>query len=80
VRAGFIVRTRADAELREARARTTTRRDCALASGAQCVSTDFPVPDRRYSDYEVRLPGGASARLNPVNTAPTPAAAFATPN
>ncbi|RXK53778.1 hypothetical protein ESB00_19020 [Oleiharenicola lentus] len=66
VRRGFLVRTRADEELREARADDGTRRERALASGAHFISTDFPEADPRYSDYAVRLPGGVTARLNPV--------------
>lgn len=66
VRRGFLVRTRADEELREARANDLTRRDRALASGAQFISTDFPEADSRYSDYAVRLPGEVTARQNPV--------------
>ncbi len=66
VRRGFLVRTRADEELREARANDGTRRERALASGAQFISTDFPEADPRVSDYAVQLPGGVTARLNPV--------------
>ncbi|MGI6460748.1 MAG: Ca2+-dependent phosphoinositide-specific phospholipase C [Candidatus Hydrogenedentales bacterium] len=70
VRQGFIVRTRADADLREGRANDTGRRETALASGAQIVSTDFPRgeadPD---TGYQVELPGKVAARPNPV-TAP----------
>jgi hypothetical protein len=66
VKAGFLVRTRADADTVEARANDTTRRDAALASGAQYVSTDYPRPDLRLSDYQVRLPLGAIALCNPV--------------
>lgn len=66
VRRGFMVRTRADEELREARANDGTRRDRALASGAHFISTDFPEADSRYSGYQVSLPDGAVARLNPV--------------
>ena len=40
VEAGFIVRTRADADTVQARSGDTTQRDAALASGAQYVSTD----------------------------------------
>jgi hypothetical protein len=46
-----------------------TQRDAALASGAQIVSTDYPVPgaaSRWGSDYVAQLPGGAPARCNPV--------------
>ena len=45
VAAGFLVRTRADANTRQARSGDTTMRDKALSSGAQFVSTDYPVPD-----------------------------------
>jgi hypothetical protein len=67
VAAGFLVRTRADAETREARANDTRRRDAALASGAHYVSTDYLWPDPRFSGgYRVTLPGGGAARCNPV--------------
>jgi hypothetical protein len=67
VEAGFIVRTRADADLVEARTGDTTRRETALASGAQIVSTDFPVPNPPVGgDYVVQIPDGTPARCNPV--------------
>lgn len=66
VAAGIVVRTRADADTVQARTGDTTRRDAALASGAQFVSTDYLEPDERFTDYVVRLPGGAVARCNPV--------------
>lgn len=70
VAAGYVVRTRADADTWEARANDTRRRDAALASGAQWVSTDFPVPGRAFgTPYVVRIPGGTPLRCNPVNTA-----------
>jgi hypothetical protein len=67
VRAGYIVRTRADADTEEARSGDTTRRDAALASGAQFVSTDYPEPGPFGTDYVVAIPGGAPARCNPLN-------------
>lgn len=68
VASGFIVRTRADADTTEARNDDTTRRDAALASGAQFVSTDFPVPSPSFgTGYFVEIPGGTTARCNPVN-------------
>ncbi len=70
VAAGFLVRTRADADTREARAGTTTRREAAFASGAQYISTDYIWPDTRFSDFTVSLPGGGEARCNPVNAPP----------
>lgn len=67
VKAGFLVRTRADADTAEARSNDPTRRDKALASGAQFVSTDFAEPNPEFSDYHVRLPDNAVARINPVS-------------
>ncbi len=70
VKAGFLVRTRADADTKQARKGDGTQRDKAMASGAQFVSTDYREPDRRLSDYSVQLPGGRVARSNPVSGDP----------
>jgi hypothetical protein len=44
-------------------------RDTALASGAQFVSTDYPVPDPLIDpEFSVGLPGGVVARCNPLIT------------
>jgi hypothetical protein len=68
VAAGYLVRTRADADTVQARSGDTTMRDAALASGAHFVSTDFPVPNPDFgTGYEVHIPGGEVARCNPVN-------------
>ena len=69
VKAGFIVRTRADADTVEARSNDRTRQGVAFATGAQYVSTDYMTPDTRFSTYEAHLPGGGTARLNPVTAA-----------
>ena len=66
VKAGIIVRTRADADTLEARSGDVARREAAFASGAQYVSTDYMSPDVRFGDYRVELPGGGVARRNPV--------------
>ncbi len=66
VKAGFIVRTRADADTWEARRNDTSRQVAAFASGAQYVSTDYMHPDTRFGPYEARLPGGGIARLSPA--------------
>jgi hypothetical protein len=69
VKQGFLVRTRADADTHEARTGDTHRRDAALASGAQIVSTDYPAFEpSRWTGYKVALPGGVAARCDPVNT------------
>ncbi len=70
VAAGYVVRTRADADTVQARTGDTTMRDAALRSGAQWVSTDYPT--RREispfgTDYFVELPGGGVARCNPIS-------------
>jgi hypothetical protein len=71
VTAGFVVRTRADADTREARTGDTAPRDHALASGAQWVSTDYPVPDTRWGHrYVASIPGGTPARCNPLSAPP----------
>ena len=65
-RAGYLVRTRADADTVEARANSTLRRDAAFNSGAVFVSTDYYLPARHFnSDYQVTLPGGGAVRFNP---------------
>jgi hypothetical protein len=68
VKQGFIVRTRADADLIEPRNGDTSRREVALRSGAQIVSTDFEVAVPAIGgDYVVQIPGGTPARCDPVN-------------
>jgi hypothetical protein len=67
VKAGFIVRTRADAETLQARRNDPTQRDAALASGAQYVSTDYMWADPRFAGgYTVRLTDDKVAVCNPV--------------
>ena len=66
VAAGFIVRTRADADTVQARTGDTSMRDA--ASGAQFVSTDYVFPDEVFgTGYVADLPGEAAARCNPVS-------------
>jgi len=77
VAAGFLVRTRTDAGTVEARADDTTRRDAAIASGAQLLSTDFPEPDPRFSPYRVSLPpppepSPSRAPVTPAGPTPPP--------
>jgi len=61
VEAGYIVRTRADADTVQARTGETAQREAALESGAQYVSTDYPVPDPDFgTGYFVAIPDGAT--------------------
>jgi hypothetical protein len=69
---GYLVRTRTDVPGIDAPAGDTTRRDAAIASGAQYLSTDYYVAEPMLaSDYVVELPGAegreGAARCNPVN-------------
>ena len=64
--AGYIVRTRADADTWEARSGDDTRLQAAIRSGAQMISTDYYRADPRagqkgWSHYRAVLPGGAVA-------------------
>jgi hypothetical protein len=74
VRRGYFVRTRSDIPLDQASTGDTGMLRDALESGAQMVSTDFPVPGlaARYgSGYVAELPPGEGpVRCNPVNVRP----------
>jgi hypothetical protein len=70
---GYVVRTRADAPVETPQSGDTSQRDLALSSGAQWVSTDYPIPGmtaRFNSTYFAEIPGGTPARCNPVNAPP----------
>jgi len=72
VEAGYLVRTRTDVPGVDANAGDTARREAALASGAQYLSTDHYVDDPELDGtFVVDLPGDGAARCNPVN-APDP--------
>lgn len=65
VREGFIVRTRADANTREAREDNYTRWKAAKKSGAQIITTDYIVPSLTFSSpYHVGL--GVIYREDPL--------------
>jgi hypothetical protein len=82
VAAGYVVRTRADVDTAQARSNDTSMRDAALASGAQWVSTDYPVAAdsaRFGTTYAVQIPGTARCTpVAPVN-APVACTSIATP-
>ena len=72
VRKGYLVRTRTDENTKEARTNDTAKRDAALASGAQLLSTDYPASEpSQWTTYSVSFPDGAVARCNPVNAPPS---------
>jgi hypothetical protein len=68
VREGYIVRARADAETKAARTNDTTRRDELLRSGAQMISTDYPLSEpSKWTGYSVGFANGLPARCNIIN-------------
>ena len=68
VKRGYLVRTRTDEGTEAARTNDTTRRDLALRSGAQMISTDYgPSEPSQWTPYVVKLPNGLVGRCNPVN-------------
>lgn len=68
VKAGYLVRTRTDANLKESARNDTSRRDAMLSSGAQILSTDYPDHEPAANGYVVSFPGHAQARCNPQFT------------
>jgi len=64
----YLVRTRSDIPTEEARSGDTTRRELALGSGAQYISTDYIELSPFGSGYQVDLPGSNGiARCNPAS-------------
>ncbi|NIK54548.1 phosphatidylinositol-specific phospholipase C1-like protein [Kribbella shirazensis] len=69
---GYLIRTRSDEPMATIRDKDYSRLGIALDSGAQVVTTDWPVAGMaaRYdSDFVAKLPGDTPVRCNPV-TAP----------
>lgn len=65
--AGFLATTMADYETLPARNNDAKNREQAFRSGAQFILTDYALPDRRFSDYQVSFPGGTYVRPRPLN-------------
>jgi hypothetical protein len=69
VRRGYLVRARADDPAQGQGIRNDgTRRDVVLSSGAQMISTDYPLHEPSAHGYAVSLPGGVAVHCNPVLT------------
>jgi hypothetical protein len=66
VQAGYMVRTRADADTIEARENDVARRDAAFVSGAQAISTDYYYPFN--NGYHVMIKD--AVLCNPVSAPP----------
>jgi hypothetical protein len=69
VRRGYLIRARTDSDTKEARINDTKTRDAMISSGAQILSTDYPVnePARWDGHFVVTLPGDVVARCNPID-------------
>lgn len=69
VRQGYLIRARTDSDTKQGRTNDTTTRDAMIASGAQLLSTDYPInePARWEGHFVVTLPGDVVARCNPIN-------------
>jgi hypothetical protein len=66
VKQGFMVRTRADADTREARTKDMRRFEAAIRSGAQVISTDYYLKSLSPNkDFEIAFDGKYS-QCNPV--------------
>jgi hypothetical protein len=67
VQAGYLVRTRADANTEEARNGDYSRFKAALSSGAHFISTDYYLEDTSLgTGFKIQMPDGIIARCNPV--------------
>lgn len=64
VQQGYMVRTRTDSPGYEARANDHRTKQAAILSGAQLLSTDYPLPDLMLSTYKVGFADGALGKLN----------------
>ncbi len=67
VRKGYIIRTRADSDTKEARTGDYTKFEKAKASGAQVISTDYYLPSTLFpSDFSVSFDGKTFEQPNPI--------------
>lgn len=68
VKKGYIIRTRADADTKEARANDYAHFNAAKKSGAQIITTDYYVPSSFFdSPYQIKFDDNTYVRNNPVN-------------
>lgn len=68
VKKGYIIRTRADSDTKEARANDYLHFNAAKSSGAQIITTDYYLPSTFFnSPYQIKFDDGSYVRVNPVN-------------
>jgi len=67
VKKGYLVRTRADSDTKQARTNDKRSFDAACQSGAQIITTDYYARSQFFSsEYVVRFPDGTYLRPNPT--------------
>lgn len=67
VKKGYIIRTRADADTKEARANDYSHFEAAKKSGAQIITTDYYLPSTIFqSPYHISFDNKTYVRINPV--------------
>ncbi|GMQ23348.1 phosphatidylinositol-specific phospholipase C1-like protein [Algoriphagus sp. oki45] len=67
VEKGYLIRTRADSDTKQARTGDYSQFEKAKASGAQVISTDYYLPSEFFkSDYSVKFENQTFERPNPV--------------
>ncbi|APY10554.1 hypothetical protein BWZ22_04555 [Seonamhaeicola sp. S2-3] len=67
VKKGYLIRTRADANTKEARNNDYSRFEAAKKSGAQIITTDYYLPSKLFkSDYYISFKNNTYVRKNPV--------------
>jgi len=68
VKKGYLIRTRADSDTKEARKNDYSHFEDAKKSGAQIISTDYYLPSTFFnSPYQIKYDDGGYERVNPVN-------------
>ncbi|KFF03459.1 phosphatidylinositol-specific phospholipase C1-like protein [Flavobacterium reichenbachii] len=67
VQKGYIIRTRADSDTKEARANDYSHFEAAKKSGAQIITTDYYLPSTIFnSPYQIKFDDNTYVRPNPV--------------
>jgi len=67
VKKGYIIRTRADSDTKEARKNDYTHFEAAKNSGAQIITTDYYLPSTFFdSPYQIKYDDGSYVRVNLV--------------
>ncbi len=67
VKKGYMIRTRADADTKEARNNDHSTFEAAKKSGAQIITTDYYLPSKYFlSPYKISFDGGNYFRKNPL--------------